>query len=176
MTIGPMSLVHPVYIAPVDTYPLLIGKDLLDRFEPLLDFKQLKIWAQVREPLPPQSPRSPETDCQATKVTENPTASRGNVSTQEQGSRSMTLCFPARQDFDSDGPQILAGLQLNDVTTTDLILALWADNSAISLTLFNTLKRHTTNISFANKRTRFALNPGLSTLTYRMMFTSERTF
>ncbi|RXN21994.1 Retrovirus-related Pol poly from transposon opus [Labeo rohita] len=109
----------------LDTYPLLIGKDLLDRFEPLLDFKHLKIWAQVREPLPAQSPRSPETDCQVTKVT---------------------------------------GLQLNDVTTTDLILALWADNSAISLTLFNALKRHTTNISFANKRTRFALNPGLSTL------------
>ncbi|RXN39364.1 gag-pol fusion [Labeo rohita] len=164
LTIGPMSLVHPVYIAPVDTYPLLIGKDLLDRFEPLLDFKQLKIWAQVREPLPPQSPRSPETDCQATKVTENPTASRGNVSTQEQGSRSMLCAFQLDKDFDSDGPQILAGLQLNDVTTTDLILALWADNSAISLTLFNALKRHTTNISFANKRTRFALNPGLSTL------------
>ncbi|RXN11474.1 hypothetical protein ROHU_030002 [Labeo rohita] len=164
LTIGPMSLVHPVYIAPVDTYPLLIGKDLLDRFEPLLDFKQLKIWAQVREPLPPQAPRSPETDCQATKVTENPTASRGNVSTQEQGSRSMLCAFQLDKDFDSDGPQILAGLQLNDVTTTDLILALWADNSAISLTLFNALKRHTTNISFANKRTRFALNPGLSTL------------
>ncbi|RXN14959.1 NYNRIN-like protein [Labeo rohita] len=164
LTIGPMSLVHPVYIAPVDTYPLLIGKDLLDRFEPLLDFKQLKIWAQVREPLPPQSPRSPETDCQATKVTENPTASRGNVSTQEQGSRSILCAFQLDKDFDSDGPQILAGLQLNDVTTTDLILALWADNSAISLTLFNALKSHTTNISFANKRTRFALNPGLSTL------------
>ncbi|RXN04870.1 hypothetical protein ROHU_012876 [Labeo rohita] len=151
LTIGPMSLVHPVYIAPVDTYPLLIGKDLLDRFEPLLDFKQLKIWAQVREPLPPQSPRSPETDCQVTKVAENPTASRGNVSTQEQGSRSMLCAFQLDKDFDSDGPQIMAGLQLNDVTTTDLILALWADNSAISLTLFNALKRHTTNISFANK-------------------------
>ncbi len=35
LTIGPMSLVHPVYISPLDTYPLLIGKDLLDRFEPV---------------------------------------------------------------------------------------------------------------------------------------------
>ncbi|KAL1258487.1 hypothetical protein QQF64_009064 [Cirrhinus molitorella] len=52
LTIGPMGLVHPVYISPMDLYPLLIGKDLLDRFEPLMDFKRLKIWAQVREPLP----------------------------------------------------------------------------------------------------------------------------
>ncbi|XP_028847214.1 uncharacterized protein LOC114796870 [Denticeps clupeoides] len=47
LTIGPMTLVHPVYISTFDTYPLLIGKDLLDRFEPLLDFKQLQIWAQT---------------------------------------------------------------------------------------------------------------------------------
>ncbi|KAL0172163.1 hypothetical protein M9458_032474, partial [Cirrhinus mrigala] len=32
------------------------------------------------------------------------------------------------------------------------------------LTLFDALKRHTTNISFANKRTQFSLNPCLSTL------------
>ncbi|KAL0198611.1 hypothetical protein M9458_007151, partial [Cirrhinus mrigala] len=140
LTIGPMSLVHPVYIAPIDTYPLLIGKDLLDRFEPLLDFKQLKIWAQS-----PRSPRSQKIPPPAVGM------SQPKSKIQD-------------KDFDSDGPQIMAGLQLNDVTTTDLILALWADNLAISLTLFNALKRHTTNISFANKRTRFALNPGLSTL------------
>ena len=47
LTIGPMSLVHPIYVSPMNTYSFLIGKDLLDRFEPLLDFKQLKVWAQV---------------------------------------------------------------------------------------------------------------------------------
>ena len=106
LTIGPMSLVHPVYISPMDTYPLLIGKDLLDRFEPLLDFKQLKVWAQVRETLPLQPHRSPVTDCQVTEVTGTPTepdcqvteltgtpaASHGyTASTTNQGS-SLLLC------------------------------------------------------------------------------------
>ncbi|KAF5893563.1 NYNRIN-like protein, partial [Clarias magur] len=30
LTVGPMDLVHPVYISPLNTYPLLIGKDLLN--------------------------------------------------------------------------------------------------------------------------------------------------
>ncbi len=50
-----MDLVHPVYVSTLKTYTLLIGKDLLNRFEPLKDFKHLKIWTQVREPLPCQS-------------------------------------------------------------------------------------------------------------------------
>ncbi|KAI5086431.1 hypothetical protein C0J45_24007 [Silurus meridionalis] len=32
LTIGPMSVLDSVYISPMDTYPLLIRKDLLDRF------------------------------------------------------------------------------------------------------------------------------------------------
>lgn len=38
---GPMSLIHPGYRSRTITYPLLIAQDLLDRFEPLIDFKQL---------------------------------------------------------------------------------------------------------------------------------------
>ncbi|KAL1258490.1 hypothetical protein QQF64_009067 [Cirrhinus molitorella] len=163
LTIGPMSVVHPVYISPMDSYPLLIGKDLLDRFEALLDFKQLKIWAQVREPLPPQSPRSPDTDCQVTEVMESLTASRGNAPAMTLV-KVMICAFQLAKDLGSDSPQVRADLQLNDVTTTDIILALWADNSAISLTLFDALKRHTPNIPIANKRTRFSLDPCLSTL------------
>ncbi len=52
-------------------YPLLIGKDLLNRFEPLLDFKHQKIWTQVREPLPYQSLDSSESQCQVTDSTPN---------------------------------------------------------------------------------------------------------
>ncbi|XDV51359.1 hypothetical protein PO909_020245 [Leuciscus waleckii] len=74
LAIGPMSVVHPVYISPVNTYQFLIGKDLLDRFEPLLDFKHLQIWAQVREPLPLQPHKSIEPECQATRIVEIPSA------------------------------------------------------------------------------------------------------
>ncbi|XP_042593646.1 LOW QUALITY PROTEIN: uncharacterized protein LOC109092092 [Cyprinus carpio] len=70
LTVGPMDLVHTVYISPLNTYPLLIGKDLLNHFEPLIDFKHLKIWTQVREPLPFQSVDS-ESQCQDTDTTAN---------------------------------------------------------------------------------------------------------
>ncbi len=63
LTVGPMDLVHPVYVSTLNTHPLLIGKDLLNRFEPLIDFKHLKIWTQVREPLPCQSLDSNESQC-----------------------------------------------------------------------------------------------------------------
>ncbi len=66
LTVGPMDLVHPVYISTLNTYPLFIGKDLLNCFEPLINFKHLKIWTQVREPLPCQSLDSNESQCQVT--------------------------------------------------------------------------------------------------------------
>ncbi len=66
LTVGSMDLVHPVYVSPLKTYPLLIGKDLLNRFEPLIDFKHLKMWTQVREPLPCQALDSNESQCQVT--------------------------------------------------------------------------------------------------------------
>ncbi len=68
LTVGPMDLAHPVYVSTLNTYPLLIGKDLLNRVEPLIDFKHLKIWTQVREPLPCQSLDSNESQCQVTDI------------------------------------------------------------------------------------------------------------
>lgn len=47
-----MNLAHPVYLSPFDSTPLFIAKDLLNRFKPLIDFKCLKIGAQVRKHLP----------------------------------------------------------------------------------------------------------------------------
>ncbi len=66
LTVGPMDLVHPVYVSTLNTYPLLIGKDLLNHFEPLIDFKHLNIWTQVCEPLTCQSLDSNESQCQVT--------------------------------------------------------------------------------------------------------------
>ncbi len=68
LIVGPMDLVHPVYVSTLSTYPLLSVKDLLNRFEPLIDFKHLKIWTQVLEPLPCQSLDSNELQCQVTDV------------------------------------------------------------------------------------------------------------
>ncbi len=68
LTVGPMDFVHPVYVSTLNTYPLLIGKDLLNHFKLLIDFKYLKIWTQVREALPCQSLDSNESQCQVTDI------------------------------------------------------------------------------------------------------------
>ncbi len=47
-----MSLVHPIYVTTIDTEPLLIGQDLLDRLAPLIDCHRGRIWAQVNIPTP----------------------------------------------------------------------------------------------------------------------------
>ncbi|KAL7399539.1 hypothetical protein ABVT39_026153 [Epinephelus coioides] len=38
LTIGPMTLFHPVYVSSLDAMPLLVGKNHLKWFEPLIDF------------------------------------------------------------------------------------------------------------------------------------------
>ncbi|XDV17752.1 hypothetical protein PO909_023571 [Leuciscus waleckii] len=115
----------------MNTYQFLIGKDLLDRFEPLLDFKHLQVWAQVREPLPLQPHKSMEPDCQVTGFTGIPSASQENtVTAAEQSSSSLLCTFRTTQDSDNYCPQVNTDLQLQDINTTDIILALWADNSA----------------------------------------------
>ena len=63
LTIGPLTMVHPVYVSPLDSIPLLVGKDLLNRLEPLIDFKHLTIWAQVQQPLPITSLTIPVAQC-----------------------------------------------------------------------------------------------------------------
>lgn len=52
LSIGPMQLMDPMYISQIKSIPLLISNNLQNRFKPLLDFQCLKIWGQVREPLP----------------------------------------------------------------------------------------------------------------------------
>ncbi|KAF4095453.1 hypothetical protein G5714_024531 [Onychostoma macrolepis] len=71
LTGGSMDLIHPIYVSPLKTYPLLNGKDLLNRYEPLIDFKHLKMWTQVRKPLPCQSLDSNESQCQVTDTAPN---------------------------------------------------------------------------------------------------------
>ncbi|KAL1258525.1 hypothetical protein QQF64_009102 [Cirrhinus molitorella] len=164
LTIGPMSLVHPVYISPMDFYPLLIGKDLLDRFEPLMDFKRLKIWAQVREPLPFPTTNPAEVQCQVTEVSDPPPAGRENTDSGPTPSSEAPLCtLEPDQDPDTYCPRVREVVHLNHLEITDTILALWADNSAISLKLFTALTMATPDIPYAAKTTRFPLDYQLPT-------------
>uniref|UniRef100_A0AAV2JXJ7 Uncharacterized protein n=1 Tax=Knipowitschia caucasica TaxID=637954 RepID=A0AAV2JXJ7_KNICA len=67
LTVGPMTLVHPVYSSPFHRASTsLLGQDLLNQLKPPIDFQRLKIWAQVPEPLPIPRPLS-ENHCNCHK-------------------------------------------------------------------------------------------------------------
>ena len=72
IAIGPLVLVHPVYVSTLDTIPFLLGKDLLNRFEPLIDFQRLTIYTQVREPLPLAVPAGKEVGCRSLSAPPTP--------------------------------------------------------------------------------------------------------
>ncbi|XP_061606806.1 angiomotin-like protein 1 isoform X5 [Phyllopteryx taeniolatus] len=50
-TIGPHSIIHPVFVSPFKSVPLLIGQDLLSHFMPLIDYTRCGIYAQLHRPL-----------------------------------------------------------------------------------------------------------------------------
>lgn len=140
-----MNLVHPVYVSPFDSIPLLIGKDLLNRFEPLIDFKRLKIWAQVREPLPIGAPWVIKAQCYKldTKIA-GPDALSGQRLTAEASKAPDTnedgqtsLMWPRREALasrdnflcslaDSSAvhgfcPQVVGGIELEDAHIDDVV-------------------------------------------------------
>ncbi|KAK9963481.1 hypothetical protein ABG768_006663, partial [Culter alburnus] len=169
LTVGPMNLVHPVYVSPLNTYPLLIGKDLLNRFEPLIDFKHLKIWTQVREPLPLQSVNSNESQCQVTDTAPHPLTDDASSkprasSTSSNRNQDPFLCSLQASDSDSGSLRIMTAINVQDISVPDAALALWAENSAISLKLFRTLKQTNQSIPHVSKHSRFPLNPWSTTM------------
>ncbi len=144
LTVGPMDFVHPVYVSTLNTYRLLIGKDLLNRFKPVIDFKHLKIWTQVREPLPCQSLDSNESQCQVTDIT--PKSMIDDAVTKpgygpSTNSKDPFLCSLHEPEPNTGPLQIMTAIDVQGTSVSDTALALWAENSAISLKLFRTLKQ-----------------------------------
>ncbi|KAL1246759.1 hypothetical protein QQF64_034307 [Cirrhinus molitorella] len=164
-----MDLVHPIYISPLKTYPLLIGKDLLNRFEPLIDFKHLKMWTQVREPLPlqPVNPNKPQ--CQTTDIapkslsdsTES-ISSPSPSSTSNSKDQDPLLC--SLQVTDSGLCRIMTAIEIQETCVSDAVLSLWAENSAISLKLFKALKQKHKTLPHVPKHSRFLLSPWPTTM------------
>ncbi len=145
LTVGPMDLVHPVYVSALNTYPLLMGKDLLNRFKPLIDFKHLKIWTQVREPLPCQSLDSNELQCQVTDIAPKSMIDDAVVkpgSGPSTNSKDPFLCSLQEPEPNTGPLQIMTAIDVQGTSVSDTALALWAENSPISLKLFRTLKQN----------------------------------
>ncbi len=169
LTVGSMDLVHPIYVSPLNMYPLLIGKDLLNRFQHLIDFKHLKMWTQVREPLPCQSVDSNESQCQVTDTAPN-SLTDDAVSKPVPGpstngkDQDPLLC--SLQELDSNtGPlRIMTAIDVQRTSVSDAALALRAENSAISPKLFRTLKQRHQSLPHVSKHSRFPLSPWSTTM------------
>ncbi len=168
LTVGPMDLVHPVYVSTLNTYPLLIGKDLLNRFKPLIDFKHLKIWTQVCEPLPCQSLDSNESQCQVTDIApksliDDAVAKPG--SGPSTNSKDPFLCSLQEPESNAGLLRIMTAIDVQGTSVSDMALALWVENSAISLKLFRTLKQRHQSLPHVAKHSRFHLSPWSTTMT-----------
>ncbi len=162
-----MDLVHPVYVSTLNTYPLLIGKDLLNCFEPLIDFKHLKIWTQVREPLPCQS-LSSQRHCQVNDITpksliDDAVAKPG--SGPSTNSKDPFLCSLQEPESNTGPLQIMTAIDGQGTSVSDTALALCAENSAISLKLFRTLKLRHQCLPHVSKHSRFPLSPWSTNMT-----------
>ncbi len=167
LTVGPMDFVHPVYVSTLNTYPLLIGKDLLNRFEPLIDFKHLKIWTQVREPLSYKSLDSNESQCQVTDTT--PKSMTGEAVTEPRSGPSTNANDPLLCSLHEPEPntgllQIMTEIEVHGTSVSEAALALWAENSAISLKLFKTLKQSCQSLPHVTKHSRYPLSPWSTTM------------
>ncbi|CAJ1057766.1 hypothetical protein LDENG_00238730%2C partial [Xyrichtys novacula] len=180
ISIGPMKIMHPVYVSPLESIPFLIGQDLLKRFEPLIDYRQLKIWAQVRRPLPIPATDKNRAQCYAL-TRELATSTPTSVSSPEQPyliddepqpcswpfddsviKRDTFLCkFDDTNGPDTPGPLITDGINLNEYHVNNVILALWADKSAISRELYDALSRDDPNLQCVRKAFRFPWTPFL---------------
>ncbi len=165
-----MDLVHPVYISTLNTYPLLIGKDLLNHFEPLIDFKHLKIWTQVHEPLPCQSLDSNESQCQVTdtapkSLSNDEVAKPGSGLSTNSKDQDPLLCSLQEPESNAGPLRIITAIDVQGTSVSDTALALWAENSAISLKLFRTLKQRHQSLPPVAKHSRFPLSPWSTTMT-----------
>ncbi|CAJ1053308.1 hypothetical protein NFI96_013771 [Xyrichtys novacula] len=177
ISIGPMNIMHPVYVSHLESIPFLIGQDLLKRFEPLIDYRQLKTWAQVRRPLPIPATDRNRAQCYA-RMGELATSTPASVGSPEQPylsddepqpcswpfddsvtKRDMFLCkLDDTNGPDTPGPLITDGVKLNENHVNDVILALWADKLTISHELYDTLSRDDPNLQCVRKAFRFPLD------------------
>ncbi|CAJ1064734.1 hypothetical protein LDENG_00238730%2C partial [Xyrichtys novacula] len=151
--------------------------NLLKWFEPLIDYRQLKIWAQVRRPLPIPATDRNWAQCYAL-TRQLATSTPASVSSPEQPYLSDDEPQPCSWPFDDsvmkrdtflcklddiNGPDtpwplITDGVKLNENHINDVILALWADKSAISCELYDNLSRDDPNLQCVRKAFCFPLD------------------
>ena len=185
LSVGPMKLVHPVYVSPLDSIPFLVGKDLLNRFEPVIDFKRRKLWAQVRQPLTltvnePREARCYFVQTPAGETKEHPNLPRPHSiqhpdpktrMVDEQPSptppksaaagRNEFLCSVNAPDADEPYcPLVANGIERHEHHATDVRRYLESDRSAANRELRNRLASQNPNMRSAQMSSQFPSDVG----------------
>ena len=120
LSMGPVSMAHPVYVSPIAAPELLIGQDCLLRLDPLMDLKRLELWMQTRRPKP--------VECwpEGAHVTEVGVESAPPIEACQ--SFLCAVSSLAKDDF----PKVLGPVVVGGTAIDGVGLALWADRSAIN--------------------------------------------
>lgn len=176
ITFQEMTLVHPIYICVIDTEPLLIGQDLLDRLAPLIDCHHGHMWAQVatpkplgpggnppvsdgrvaviqesRKPLPMLMPfPEPDPDSDPSVPPAGPQPPRAGSQDSIQDHRSF-LCSLKNTNTALYSTRVVGGVHINGVSIPDVLLALWSEKSAVSQGLYDELCLYSSLTGFAQR-------------------------
>ncbi|KAK9525318.1 hypothetical protein VZT92_015149 [Zoarces viviparus] len=155
-----MTLKHPIHVCILDTEPLLLGQDLLDRLAPLIDCYRGHIWAQVDIPKPLNLTGGgsiPDGQVAVIHGNELPTPLPLPVTPPDQPTppAGPEPSQPNHENFFSDhqsflcslenttsalySPRLRGGVYLNGVTNPEALLALWSEKSAVSQDVFTAL-------------------------------------
>ena len=149
--IGDMSLVHPFYVSPLNNVPLLLGVDLWQRFDPLIDLKNLKIHATVREPKPLYTNPTERMCMTVSQIEDQVEPDNPIASEPETSGLPASLSTPDNHAFlcslkpsvsaNSYAPGVREGVIIDQRHTADVVLALGTERSAISSELFEEIQK-----------------------------------
>ncbi len=126
LTVGPMDLVHPVYVSTLN-----------------------KSQCQV-------------TDIAPKSLIDDAVEKPGSGSSTN--SKDPSLCSLQEPESHTGPIKIMTAIDVQGTSVSDTALALWAENSAISLKLFRTLKQRHQSLPHVTKHSRFPFSPWSTTM------------
>ncbi len=113
---------------------------------------------------------SNESQCQVTdtapkSLIDDEVAKLGSGPSSNSKDQNPLLCSLQEPESNAGLLRIMTAIDVQGTSVSDTALALWAENSAISLKLFRTLKQRHQSLSHVAKHSRFPLSPWSTNMT-----------
>ena len=164
--IGPMAFEHPIYLSEVERIPLLLGRDLLLRLQPLIDLRNddhFTISSELREPRPFHLDGLQHIPNEVNVINAQANAD-ADITPDCQDNKSLAkqqafLCsLGPSVDPDNFQPQILENVHFEGIPCDDVALALWSERSAMTMAFFNRIRTASPSVRLLEKSLRFPLD------------------